>query len=89
MCTIRKLALHLLDEQNGISAKAYDELKKLLEIEEATEIVDAVVSCNGRVAFANEDFAEEELKKLAEVEAEFEAAVQDAWATEDTEKWEN
>jgi len=60
---VRKMALLLLDEENGISKKAFELLSGMLVETENEDILDAVDMTEDRV-YIGEDFAEEELAKL-------------------------
>ena len=61
---LRKLALQLLDEPNGIPATAYDILEDALVEDGHIDITEQVDTLNGRSFFANEDYAETELAKI-------------------------
>jgi len=60
---VRKLALLILDEPNGIAETHYNTLKKMLTLTKDIDIIDNVEIINERV-FINEDFAEDSLKFL-------------------------
>jgi len=64
MKELRKMALILLDEPNGMDAEAYGHLKAILD-DAGEEGIDLQVTiANDRAFFANEDFAEEELARV-------------------------
>jgi len=60
---VRKMALLLLDDENGINLEAYEFLSGLLVETENEDIFDAVDVTNNR-AYIGETFAEEELANL-------------------------
>ncbi len=45
---LRKLAIALLDDDQGISEAAYDQLRPLLEEDGAIDIIEAVKATDGR-----------------------------------------
>ncbi len=61
---VRRLALLLLDEPNGISEAAYEDLYSLMVVNSCSDLHEATCKRRGRVAFADEDFAANELSKL-------------------------
>jgi len=66
---VRKMALLLLDDDNGINFEAYKFLHNLLVKSGSTDIIEAVDVTESR-AYIGEDFAEEELAKLDKVNAD-------------------
>ena len=60
---IRKMALYLLDDENGISERAYVYLSGMLVESGNEDILQQVDATNGRF-YIGEDYAEEELEKL-------------------------
>ena len=73
---IRKMALLLLDDNNGIDIEAYETLSEILAETCNGDILIAVEVSENSV-FINEDFAEEELAKIAKIEElETEAVVE-------------
>jgi hypothetical protein len=62
----RKMALLLLDDDNGISKQAYGYLSAMLIETGNDDILDAVDLTDNR-AYIGEDYAEEELDKLADI----------------------
>lgn len=67
----RKVALILLDEQNGMDERAYDIMKPYID----DDIVAEVEVAKGRAYVADEDYAETELAKM-DAEAVEEAEVE-------------
>jgi len=65
--TVRKMALLLLDNDNGISKDAYGYLSAMLIETGNEDILDAVDITEGAV-YIGEDYAEEELGKLQDVQ---------------------
>ena len=77
---IRKLAILILDDSNGISTEAFVLLENILKKTGSTDIVNEVIYEAGRV-FLGEDTATEMISKLddnveTEVETEVEAEVE-------------
>lgn len=66
---VRKMALLLLDDDNGINLEAYGLLSAMLVESGNDDILDAVDVTESR-AYVGEDFAEEELNKLDSADAE-------------------
>ena len=64
---VRKMALLLLDDDNGIALNAYEFLSIML-VESGNEDIMEAVDVTENRAYVGEDYAEEELKKLEEVE---------------------
>ena len=60
---VRKMALLLLDDENGISMEAYNFMSVLLSETGNEDILDAVDATEGR-AYVGEDYAEEEILKM-------------------------
>jgi hypothetical protein len=58
MKNLRKLAILLLDDENGINKDAYRELAKELIAEGHTDIVNAVTAQNGRYYLGEDDAAD-------------------------------
>ena len=61
--SIRKLALLVLDDENGISTEAFKHLSTLLVLTNNEDIIGATDVTEDR-AYIGEDYAEEELAKL-------------------------
>jgi hypothetical protein len=73
--TVRKMALLLLDDENGIGLEAYGFLSVMLRETENEDILDAVDVTENR-AYVGEDYAEEEILKM-EVPNISEARIED------------
>jgi len=72
----RKMALQLLDDYDGVPIGAYSNLEALLKEtgnEDIVEHVEIYKDAKRHCAFIGEDYAEEELAKLAEIEEADEA----------------
>lgn len=67
--SMRKLAILLLDDDNGIKNEAYQTLSIMLVESGNDDILDAVDMTNNR-AYIGEDYAEQELLKIEELEKE-------------------
>ena len=65
---LRKFALLILDEPNGINKKAYDLLEDELIKQGHSDITEKVDTLNGRTFIADEDFATAELEKIYQQE---------------------
>jgi hypothetical protein len=64
---VRKMALLLLDDDNGIALNAYEFLSIML-VESGNEDIMEAVDVTENRAYVGEDYAEEELKKLEETD---------------------
>ena len=65
---VRKMALLLLDDENGINLEAYSYLSAMLVETGNDDILDAVDVTENR-AYVGEDYAEEEFSKIVITEA--------------------
>jgi len=68
MKDLRKFALMILDDPNGIKKDAYDILEEALVAEGHTDITEKVDTLNGRTFLVDEDFATDELIKMEVIE---------------------
>ena len=66
---VRKMALLLLDDDNGINIEAYGFLSTMLVETGNEDVLDAVDVTDNR-AYVGEDYAEEELKAIEQIKAE-------------------
>jgi len=74
---VRKMALLLLDDDDGINIEAYGFLSTMLVETGNEDVLDAVDIADNR-AYVGEDYAEEELKAIEEIKSdEPDVAVED------------
>ena len=69
MQQLRKMAITVLDDENGINEAGYDLLATILVQTDNADILAQVDVAEGR-AYIGEDFAEEELSKIANKESD-------------------